>query len=355
MLMHADGWANHRLTRRRLLGLTVAGVGVTVLNACGGASGSGKKGSSGGNATKVRLAIPDPANSSVGVTAKHYAKLIEKKSNGQIKVEVFPNGTLFGGDQNAAINQLQSGALDMLILSTSVYASVEPRMNAISLPYLFSTTKELKSYLEGKPGQELLSSLGKLNTKGLTLMTRTFRDVTNSKRPISKPEDLKGLKIRVPDNKLWVKFFGSLGVNPTPMDFSEVYSALQLNTIDGQENPVEVPVANKLYEVQKYLSLTRHIADSFVLGINNDFWGSLSSDNQDLLSSGAKETAAFKTKNDAKEEERFIEELKKKGMKVNKVPNGQMARFRDKARKLYPQFESLIGKEFMKTTLDFAG
>ncbi|PKL19606.1 MAG: C4-dicarboxylate ABC transporter substrate-binding protein, partial [Spirochaetae bacterium HGW-Spirochaetae-4] len=195
--------------------------------------------------TTIKLSIPDPANSSVGSFAKVFAEKVAEKTNGNVTIEVYPDGVLFGRDQNAAINMLEDGGLDALILSTSVFASFEPRMNAISLPYLFSDYDEFIGYLNGAPGQKLLNSLDRMNIVGLSLAIRTYRSITNSRGPISVPADLEGLKIRVPNNKLWVDFFGALGADPTPMNFSEVYTALQLKTIDAQENPVEVPLANK--------------------------------------------------------------------------------------------------------------
>lgn len=328
---------------------------LAVVTACGGGGQGGQGGQEKGGqeVTNLRLAIGDPKDSSVGVTAEHYAELVEKKTDGQVTVEVFPDGTLFGGDQNAAVNQLGDGSLDMTIISTSVYASFEPKMNALSLPYLFADTEQLVNYLEGEPGQELLASLDNMDIEGLALMTRTFRHVTNSARPIEEPEDLQGLKIRVPQNELWVKFFKAMGANPTPMDFTEVYTALELGTIDGQENPLEVPLANKFYEVQKYLSLTGHMADGYVLGINKDRWQSLSPEVQKAMSEAAEETALFKTKYDNDEEVKIIETLQEEGMEVNELSDEQRAQFQEIARDLYPQFEGVIGEEFMSTTLNF--
>lgn len=330
---------------------------VLAVSACGSATESADGGGTEAKQNEpvdIRLAIGDPIESAVGVTAEHYADLVKEKTDGTVNVVVHADGTLFGGDQEAAIDQLRDGTLDMAILSTSVYANFDSRMNAISLPYLFSDIDQFQSYLNDEPGQELLTGLEELNTKGLAMMTRTFRHVTNSKRPIEKPEDLKGLKLRTPNNQLWVAFFKEVGANPTPMDFTEVYSALQLGTIDGQENPVEVPLANKFYEVQDYLSKTGHMADGYVLGLNNDLWKSLSSEQQEALSEAAEETAEFKTQYDVEEEARMLEELEEQGMKINDLSEEQRARFEEIARGLYPQFEELVGdEEFMDTTLKY--
>jgi tripartite ATP-independent transporter DctP family solute receptor len=303
----------------------------------------------------IRLAVGDPIHSSVGVAAEHFKELVETATEGRVSVEIFPDGVLFGGDQNAAVNMLQDGSLDALILSTSVYASFEPRMNAISLPYLFNDYDEFTGYLEGEPGQTLLASLDRLNTEGLALMIRTFRHITNSRGPIETPADLQGLRLRVPNNRLWVEFFGPLGANPTPMSFTEVYTALQLRTIDGQENPVEVPLANSFYEVQDYLSLTGHIADAYVLGINQTLWNRFDAETQDVLHQAALDTARFKTEYDLGEADRIIAELEERGMQVNELTPEQRSVFQEEALRLYPDFESLVGADFMAETLRFLG
>lgn len=330
----------------------------TVLTGCGGGGGGSAGGGNAGSEAEevtIRLGVGDPAASSVGVTAQHFADEVAEASDGRITVETFPDGTLFGGDQNAAVNLLGNGTLDSTIISTSVYASFEPRMNAISLPYLFKDMEEFNGYLEGEPGQELLESLDKLGIEGTALLTRTPRQTTTSVRPITQPEDFEGLKIRVPQNELWVEFFGSLGANPTPMDFKEVYTALQLGTIDGQENPLEVPFNNKFFEVQEYLSLTEHISDGYVLGFSKKKWDSLDEEARTILQEAAAETADFKLNYDEEEAEKTVSALEEEGVKINELSEDQRGEFEDAAASLYPQFEGLIGKEFVDKSLEFLG
>lgn len=322
---------------------------VLCISACGPAAD--------GEQVNIRLGVGDPADSAVGVTAEHYAELVDEKTDGTVSIEVFPDGTLFGGDQEVGIEQLGDGRMGMGILSTSVYANFDSRWNVISLPYLFSDFEQFHSYLEeSEPAQELRTNLEEdQNIQGLALMTRTLRHVTNSERPIETPEDMAGLQIRTPNNPLWVDFFSELGADPTPMDFTEVYSALQLGTIDGQENPVEVPMANNFYEVQDYLSQTGHMADGYVLGINNDTWGDLSSEQQEALAEAAEETAVFKADYDVEEEERMLRELEEEhGMQVNDLTEEQRSQFEEIARELYPQFEGTVGdEELMNATLNY--
>lgn len=337
---------------KRILAAAAAAVTLavtTALTGCGGTPGTGAP------ATTIRLGVGDPAASSVGVTAKHFAEKVSELSGGKVKVETFPDGTLFGGDQNAAVNLLGNGTLDSTIISTSVYASFEPKMNAISLPYLFKDMDEVTKYLKGEPGKELLGSLDKQGIKGVAMLTRTPRHTTNSVRPITQPEDFKDLKLRVPQNDLWVKFFGSLGANPTPMDFKEVYTALQLGTIHGQENPLEVPVNNKFFEVQDYLSLTGHISDGYVLGFNKKKWDSFDEETRKVLQEAADETAGFKTKYDNDEAGKTLEKLKADGVKINELTPEAKAKFQEAAQKVYPELEGKVGKEFVESSLKFLG
>jgi len=305
-------------------------------------------------ATKtIRLGVGDPIDSSVGISAKFFADRVHELSDGAIKVEVYPDGILFGGDQNAAINMVEDGGLDATILAASVFSSFEPKFNAVCLPYLFADYDEFEAYLKGSPGQHLLTSLDEINIKGLSLMIRTFRNVTNSRRPITKPDDLRGLKIRVPNNKLYVEFFKVMGADPTPMNFNEVYTALQLKTIDGQENPVEVPLANKFYEVQPHISLTQHMADAYVLGMNQNLWKSFDSATQNLILQAANETADFKLEYDVNAETEILEELAAKGMAVNELSAAGKAEFEQKALSIYPLLSEMIGASFVQESLSF--
>ena len=304
---------------------------------------------------RLRLAVGDPIGSSVGVTAQKFAELAAAKTDGRVEIEVFPDGVLFGGDQNAAVNQLGGGTLDALILSTNVYASFEPRMNAMSLPYLFADYDELQRYMEGGPGQTLLGSLDRLNIACLSIMLRTFRHTTTRDKAITTVEDFEGLKLRVPNNQLFVRFFQAVGANPTPMAFVEVYTALQLGAIDGQENPVEVPLANRFYEVQNHLNLTGHIGDGYILGLGKARFQALPTEVQEALREAALEVSTFKAEYDIAQEAKVIEELRGHGMQINELAPGELLRLQAIAQGLYPEFEELAGAEFMAESLAFLG
>ncbi|WP_284989924.1 DctP family TRAP transporter solute-binding subunit [Arthrobacter sp. efr-133-TYG-120] len=336
---------------RAITGVLACSLAATALAGCAAAGASG--GGQAAPVAKIQLSIPDPLTSSVGVSAQHFADQVKKTSNGSVVVTVVPNGTSFSGDQNAAVTRLQGGSLDALILSTSVYASVVPEMNAISIPYLFKDTTEEAAFLAGKPGQDLKDKLAKKDTIALGFLTRTGREITNSVRPITQPSDLKGLKIRVPGNTLWTDFFGKLGASPTTMAFSEVFTGLQTGTIDGQENPIEVPWTNKFSEVQKYVSLTNHINDAWVLALSSKKWGTLSADQQKALTDASTETASFKTTYDTDQAKKQLDELTAKGMKANELSASSIEEFKAVSKSLYPDFSKLIGKDFFDQAVAF--
>lgn len=307
-------------------------------------------------AESLTLSTPDADTSEITLAAKHFAELVKQKTNGDLEIRVFPNGTLYGGDPSAGVKQLAGGSLDMLLNATSLYATFNPKFTAIAVPYLFNDVTQLRSFLDGEPGEELTAELDKIGIKGLDLWSRPLRQITNSKLPITKPEDLKGMKLRVPNNPLWVEFFGAMGAAPTPMAFAEVYNALQLKVVDGQENPVNVPVSAKLYEVQKYLTISNHIADAWVVGVNPARFAALSDAHKKALQDAALETEAWKAENDAADIAKSIATLKQKGVEVNELTPEQREAFIAVSRKLSPTFAGLVKDQaFFDRTVAFVG
>lgn len=306
--------------------------------------------------TELTLSTPDPDTSEITVAANKFAELVAEKTGGEVTLKVFPNGTLYGGDPSGAVKQLAGGSLDMLLLSTSLYANFNPKFTAISIPYLFDDTEQLRGYLQGDLGEELLADLDGIGINGLSLWPRPFRQITNSKLPIETPEDLAGLKLRVPNNPLWVEFFGKLGAVPTPMAFAEVYNALQLKVVDGQENPISVPVSAKFFEVQSYASLTNHIADGWVLAINPAKYDALTDAQKGAIAEAAAEAEVWKVANDAAAAEAAIAEIEQNGVQVNALTPEQQAAFVAVSKELFPVFADLVGDHaFFDRTLAAVG
>ncbi len=341
---------------KKVLSVVLAMVLLLALSACSSSTSGEEKSESGGKKVTFNLSTPDPDAASVSVAAKEFAKVVAEKSNGSIEIKVHPNGTLYGGDPSAAVKQLGAGSLDMLVLSTSLYANFIPKFSAISIPYLFDDKDQFVSFLNGDLGAELLSSASELDIHGLGYWTRDFRQITNSKNPITKPEDLKGVKLRVPNNPLWVEFFKGTGAVTTPMDFGEVYNALQLKTIDGQENPIGVVTTAKIYEVQKYLTMSNHMADGWVVGINQAKFDGLTKEQQQILTDASKEIQGWALDYDTKESKTAIEFLEKEGVKVNELTSEQQKLFVEVSKKAYPVFKGLVkDDEFFDKVLEFVG
>ena len=306
--------------------------------------------------TTFNLSTPDPDDAEITLAAKKFAEIVAAKTAGQVEIKVFPNGQLYGGDPSAAVRQVAGGSLDMLLLSTSLYANFNPKFTAISIPYLFDDNAQLRSYLAGPLGQELLADLNGIGIKGLMMWQRPFRQMTNSRRAINQPQDLAGMKFRVPNNPLWMEFFSKLGAVPTPMAFGEVYNALQLKVVDGQENPINIPVTAKFYEVQKFATLSNHMADGWVLAINPGKFAALSDAEKAALQAASVEAEAWKAANDAADATKSVEFLRSKGMQINSLSPEQQKAFVGVSKELFPRFASLVkNPAFFDKTLSFVG
>ncbi|MBR0094202.1 MAG: TRAP transporter substrate-binding protein DctP, partial [Synergistaceae bacterium] len=199
----------------------------------------------------------------------------------------------------------------------------------------------------------------RVNRMGITVVgkwTRSFREVTNSKRPITEPDDLKGIVLRVPNNSLYVEFFTACGAVTTPMNFSEVYNALQLNTLDGQENPIDVPYSNKFYEVQKYVSFTNHMADAWVVGINSRVFKGLDEKQQAAIEKAGAEVQQWNVDMMADQDKVALKTLEDNGMVSNPVSAEAQKKFIDVSKSCYEKFKELIkDNKLFDATAAFTG
>lgn len=324
-------------------------------SATSGTSAASTEGTS-GETYELTLSVPDPDTSSIGAAAKELADRLNEKSGGALKVTTYCNGSLYGGDTAAGVKQLSAGGLDMLIISTLWYASFNPNFNVLSVPYMFDDVNQLGDFLNSDDGKALMGSVDELGVKHIGSWTRSFRQITNSVNPINEPSDLDGIKLRVPSNPLWVEFFTACGANCTPMSFSEVYNALQLKTIQGQENPVDVPVASKFFEVQNYLSMTGHMSDAWLVGMNPAKFDSLPEDLQELILSETAEMQSWKLDYDAEQDGIAVNTLAENGMEVNELSDENREKFAKIADGLTDTFREVVeNDELFDATLAFVG
>ncbi len=276
---------------------------------------------------------------------KTFAKDVDTGSKGKIKVELYPNAQL-GGDRELC-EGVQMGTIQMAIPSTSALAGFDKRIQVLDLPYLFTTRKAAFEAVDGELGQKLNSYLQKKGFEVLGYQENGFRHVTNSKRPVKSPADLKGLKIRTMENPMHIAFFKELGANPTPMSWGELYTALQQGTVDAQENPYAMIDDGKFYEVQKYVSETGHVFSYEILIANKKFMDKLPADLRKVVVDAAHKAIAAQRASLEKEEAAFKAKVTKAGLKANELTPEQKKPFVEATKKVYSQFEKDLGKEIM--------
>ncbi len=272
------------------------------------------------------------------VAAVKFKELVEKRSNGRIKIQIYPNAQL--GDERTLLEGLQMGSVDFAVITSGPISNFAPKFAVVDMPFLFKDAKTAYRVLDGPIGKDLLKELEKANLKGLAFAERGFRNLTNNKRPIHKPFDVKGLKIRVMQNPVYVDTFRALGANAVPMAWGDCLTALQQGTIDGQENPVNVIYAFKIYETQKYLAMTRHTYAPAVIMMGLNLWKQFSPSDQKLLLKCAQEAAEYERAWDNGQEAKQLDFIKAHGMTVT-YPD--LKAFRTAVKPVYDKYRPKFG------------
>jgi TRAP-type transport system periplasmic protein len=277
-----------------------------------------------------------------GQGAKKFADLIEQKSGGKIKIRIFPSGQLGGDLQN--VSALQGGTLDLMVMNAGLLVGVVKDFAVVDLPFLFNSPEEADAVVDGPVGKKLFDKLPEKNLVGLGYFELGFRNVTNSKRPITKLEDFQGLRLRVLQSPLFVELFNTLGANTVPLPFPELYTALEQKVVDGQENPVTVILDSKFQEVQKFLSITRHIYNPQSVLMSKRSWDRLSAEEKAIIQSSMDEAKVYQRQVSRQKSDEALEALKKAGMQVNEIAPQEMARIREKAKPVIDKFGKEAGE-----------
>ena len=277
-----------------------------------------------------------------GQGAKKFAEVVEQKSGGKIKVRVFPSGQLGGDLPN--ISALQGGTLDLMVLNAGLLSSNVKDFAVFDLPFLFNTPEEADAVADGPVGKKMFDKLQEKGLVGLGYFDLGFRNVTNSKRPISKLEDFSGIKLRVLQSPLFIDLFNTLGANTVAMPFPEVYTALEQKVIDGQENPFTVIRDSKFSEVQPYLSVTRHVYNPQSVIMSRKTWDKLSADEKKIVQEAADEAEVYQRKVSREQAAKALEDLTKAGMKVNEIAPQEMARIREKVKPVIDKYAKEVGE-----------
>ena len=294
--------------------------------------------------TTLKINIALAQNSHYGVAIDTFAREVEKRTSGRYKVQTFYSAAL--GAERESVEGVQLGTLDLTLTSTGPLPNFVPEVAILDIPFLFRDYAHARAVLDGPIGQELLAKFPPKGMVGLAWAENGFRHMTNSKRPVNLPDDLKGLKMRTMENPIHIEAYRQFGILPTPMAFTEVFTALQQGTVDGQENPLSVITAARLDQVQKYLSLTGHVYSPAVFLMNKAQWDKLSEPDKRAFLDAAREGVKANRARVDEDERRAVAELRARGMTV--VENVDKDRFQLVLAPVYAD----LGKRFGQANID---
>ena len=286
----------------------------------------------------------------VGLGVKKMQEVLAAKTGGKIKINAFWGGSA-GGDLPAT-QALRAGTQEMVCTSSSPLVGIVKELGAFDLPFLFANEKEADAVLDGPAGVYFNKKLEEAGLVNLAYWENGFRNLTNSKRPVTKVEDFDGVKVRVMQNNIFIDTFKTLGTNAVPMAFGEVFTALETKTIDGQENPFVTIETSKFNEVQKYLSVTRHAYTPFLVLYSKKLWDQLSAQEQAVLREAAREGQKVQRAANRTLNEKSLASLKAKGMQVNEISGPELMRISAKIRPVYEKNVPSIGAEAVNVVLD---
>ncbi len=294
----------------------------------------------------IKLGQQNPKGHPLVTGAEKFAEIVAAKSGGKIKVNLFPGGVL-GGDAQT-VSAVQGGTVEMTVLNSGILASQVKEFAIYDFPFLFASAREADAVVDGAFGQGLHAKLADKGLVGLGYWELGFRQMTNSKRPINKVEDIDGLKLRVIPNPINIDWVKALGANPTPLAFPELYAALEQKAVDGQENPVSVILANKFAEVQKHLAITNHQYNPQSVIISKKFWDTLSAAEKKIIQDAATEAGKHQRQVSRDLAASQLAELKKAGMQVTELPAAEVAKLREKMAPVIAKHAATVGEATVK-------
>lgn len=281
--------------------------------------------------------------------SEEFARLVNEKTNGQVTVEVYPSDQL--GNQRSSVEGCQIGTQDMVLTSSMILANFDESIGVYDLPFLFPDRETAFKAMDGEVAKEIEK---KFEEKGLVFLgwwENGFRHITNDVKPIKTPEDLKGLKLRTPESAVYIDTFTALGASATPISMGELFSALQLKTVDGQENPAGHVITQKFYEVQDHISLTGHFYTPEPLVMSKVVFDKMPANVQQALKEAGKEAGEFERKLSAELEQEYLEEIKATGMTITEP---DIKAFQEAVKPVIEKYKPVYG-EHLTTLLELSG
>ncbi|AJP58434.1 ABC transporter substrate-binding protein [Pandoraea vervacti] len=284
-----------------------------------------------------------PVSHPMNIRAKEMAQKIAEQSKGRVDFQIYPNNQL--GSDSDMLSQIRSGAIDFFTLSPLILGTLVPAAQISGVGFAFKDYSQVWAAMDGDLGKHVRGQIAKTSVFAFDkIWENGYRQITTSNRPINSPADLKGLKIRVPTSPLWTSMFKAFDSSPTSINFAEVYSALQTHIVEAQENPLALLTTAKLYEVQKYVSMTNHMWDGFWFLANKQKWEKLPKDLQDIVTANVNAAAVAQREDVRKLNEGVTAELKQKGLVFN-APNNEQFRDKLRAAGFYAEWHKKFGDE----------
>ena len=286
--------------------------------------------------------------SNQGRATKLFAEEVEKASGGKMKVRAIGAAAL--GSDVQMQQALIGGAQEMMVGSTATLVGITKEMAIWDTPFLFNNAKEADVVLDGPVGQKVMDKLQEKGLVGLVYWENGFRNLTNNKQPVNKLEDLNGIKLRVMQNTVFLDSFKTLGANAIPLPFSELFTALETKTVDGQENPYNTILSSKFYEVQKYLTVTNHVYSPWIVTVSKKYWDGLSKDEQKVLMDAARKARDFEREDTRAEAAKALTDLKAKGMQINELAPAEANRMRSQLTRVNASIATNVGMDLWNET-----
>jgi tripartite ATP-independent transporter DctP family solute receptor len=280
-------------------------------------------------ATTIKLGVVTKPGSAQNIVAEKFKELIEQRSGGEIAVKIYHSQSI--GNETEILQQIQMNTIQMGIVTVGPFDTFDPIVRVINYPFLFKSNEQADQILDGPLGQEILTSLEASGFKGLCFSENGFRNLTNNRHPVHNPQDVEGLKIRVMSSALHKTIWQTLGANPTPMPWP-IYTELEQGVIDGQENPLWVMEVYKFYEIQKYMTMTRHVYSAHIDVASLNWWNTLNPSTQSMIKEAIGEAAKYQRRDNRAKNAARLELLEEKGMIVDEAPD--IAAFRQKVAQL---------------------
>ena len=302
--------------------------------------------------TEYKMSIVVGPTGPWGEGAARFAEAVKKATEGRVNIKPYYSGQLFAGKQTNEFLLMKQGVIDFALGSTINWSTTIKELNLFSLPFIFPDYKALDEVENGETGKRLLKLIEDKGVIGLGWGENGYRDLTNSKRVVRKPEDLEGLKVRVVGSPLFIDTFKALGANPISMNWGEALSAFQQGTVDGQENPVvSVILPNKLWQVHKYMTVWKYAIDPLILGVSKDVWETFSAKDKEAIKKAADETVKWQKKGAREGLEgsmAALDQLRKNGMEVTVLTAEQSRAFIAKTKPVYEKWEKEIGVDLVR-------